>query len=274
MNRSWLQPILKLLNPEDPRGRVQFRELPLPLHGRAGGENRRTSDRKGTATGNSSIYTTGMSSLKRGDLFMTAVPADLQREAQSLLLAILKKLPLHPIVRIKQSEELLAEGQPCRHRFSLLQMDPIDADQRELFAVVDAGATAVDFPRRLFAAHLIALGDRSPNPIAAEGMFQRAINIFPGDDSATAHEGERKGFSADDFEDDNENNCLAYYGLANALGDQGDAVRALELMQKAVARSPRWARANQERIRAAIPKKEQRHIVDPLARFWLDVSIP
>lgn len=273
MNRSWLQPILKLLNPEDPRGRVQFRELPLPLHGRAGGENPRTSDRKGTATGYSSIYTTGMSSLKRGDLFLASIPADLQREAQSLLLVILKKLPLHPIVRIKQSEELLAEGQPCRHRFSLLQMDPIDADQRELFAVVDAGATTVDFPRRLFAAHLIALGDRSRNPIAAEGMFQRAIDIFPGD-SATAHEGERKGFSADDFEDDNENNCLAYYGLANALGDQGDAARALELMQKAVARSPRWARANQERIRAAIPKKEQRHIVDPLARFWLDVSIP
>jgi tetratricopeptide (TPR) repeat protein len=215
-----------------------------------------------------------MSSLKRGDLFLASIPADLQREARSLLIAILRKIPIHPTVRIKQSETLLAEGQPCLHRFSLLQMDPIDADQRELFAVVDAGATAVGFPRRLFAAHLIALGDRSRNPIAAEGMFQRAIDIFPGDDSVNSRQNTREDRSQDDVEEDNENNCLAYYGLANALGDQGHAARALELMQIAIRRSPRWARANQERIRAAIPTKEQRHIVDPLARFWLDVFIP
>ena len=148
------------------------------------------------------------------------------------------------------------DEQPVHHA-GTMRMAPERDGHVGMLRIVDEGEElGAGFPRRLFAAHMIALAYNMRDPVRQEALFRRTIEMWPGQ-PAESETGYRFG--------DNPNNFFAWNGLGDALCDQGRIEEGLAALREAVSRCPDWARDFAKFVRETTDPQGHG---DPRFKFW------
>jgi tetratricopeptide (TPR) repeat protein len=212
--------------------------------------------------------TIGLAKFGLTDFAIEGIPPACLGNSHAILLEIITYV--HTKKPIQSGEHfhgfLVAPQQPSLHHATFHSIPVLNPAQKSLLKVVDLGEpqTAV-FPQRLFAAHLNALAANMNKPMKARILFERSLSIHPGNEAPLPRE-----FS--DF-DDNENNCLAYFGMSNCLYDLGDLDGALQFARMASEKSRTWALQLQKQMKKQIPVEHWSSISDPVTLYWLNLIL-
>lgn len=211
------------------------------------------------------IHCHGMTRWNLPNIEFVGVPSDLAGYAHGIMCAIVGYMKSEK--EIKKDENLgglfVSEDQMVPHwcTFRLVRHDDEPVD-KEFLRVVDIGEpTESIFPRRLFAAHLLALAETYRNPNKRIPLLRRSVEIWPGEYDENPE--------TTDAASDNPNNYFSWEALGNAFCDAGDIERGLECLREAAARWPFGAQSSaeifQEEIKKGnLPPRE----ADPRAEFW------
>jgi hypothetical protein len=170
------------------------------------------------------VHCHGLRRRKGFDLEFVGVPTALRREAVRLMMGI---------IRIERDSAKFAPDTDFGGRFSSSQQSfsqaatfrgsPCnDPDHERFLRIVDFGEPMQSgFPARLFAAHLVARGQAQTDAKAAEKLFRRAIELFPGDTVLTTAVADYDPADGDITALQAKSNLGAWLGLALALRGRG-----------------------------------------------------
>lgn len=224
------------------------------------------ADRRGTLW----IHCHGMRRRIGFDLEFTGVPADLRKEAMRLLIGIIYQIRRQG--RVRPDSDFGGRFSASRQRFSqagTFRRAPW-SDKRHAgsLRIVDFGEPLQSgFPARLFAAHLVARGEATPDPLRAEALYRRATELFPGEPADLAAmadfdppDGDITGLQAC-------SNLGAWIGLASALRRQNRGPDACAAAAEAIARCPDWARLYRSHFLATDTGRDAYH------QYWEDIDI-
>jgi hypothetical protein len=218
------------------------------------------------------IHSHGMARFGLPDLEIVGVPGDLRGYAHGILFEILGYTKTVKPIRPDENfggNFVGGDAQRVPHLATLRAVPDRDAEHAGLSRVVDLGASLADgFPRRLFAAHLCALGERTRGAKAVE-LFRRATEIFPGE-MLDAGEGLDAEGRVDLQATQQRANLFAWEGLAAALVDVGATDEAIAALEQAVARCPAWARDYARFVTAPESPAPPDH---PFTAFWRELDV-
>jgi len=216
------------------------------------------------------IHCHGLQRRGASNLEFTGVPPEFRDEAIELMFAL---------VGIARSKRGLAEGGDFADRFTargqrFAEIGTVratartDAQHAGVLRVVDYGKTLADgFPKRLFAAHLVAKADAAKDPKQQEILYRKALDIFPGDFAEMNEGADIDSVSPDLTALQHKCNVGAYFGLAEALRTLGKGSEAVTISGEAIARAPGWAEVCRNRIlQSGGPE-------DRYFRYWQGVDI-
>ncbi len=143
-----------------------------------------------------------------------------------------------------------------------------DRHHAGMLRVVDYGEPLQSgFPRRLFAAHLVARAALVGTPERRAAMYRRSLDLFAGEFTEPTDRIGADGGDADLTELQNRCNILAYTGLADALCEQNRFSDACGIIVDAIARCPSWAEWYRERLLQSEEPETQ------YTRFWRDTDL-
>lgn len=200
----------------------------------------------------------------------SGVPPELRREAIELMFALVR------IARSKRSlgadddfaDRFTARGQKFAEIGTLRATGRNDKQHKGMLRVVDYGRPLTDgFPKRLFAAHLVAKADAAKDPKRREALYRTALNIFPGDYAEVNEGADIDPANPDLTELQHKCNVGAWFGLAESLRDQNRLNEAVAALPDAMARCSGWARVYRDHLLRSGGKD------DRYFRFWRDVDI-
>ena len=155
--------------------------------------------------------------------------------------------------------------QPVYHSGTMRRAPARDGHAGLLRIVDEEEPLESGFPTRLFAAHMSALGFNMRNPRQQEELFRRIIAFWPGQAAAAGDVGFTYG--------ENPNNYVAWFGLGEALCDQGRFDEGFEALREAVARSPGWAADFAGYLRENTSQEERAELSgDPRHQFWSELE--
>lgn len=215
------------------------------------------------------VHCHGMTRWKLPNIELVGVPSDLAGYAHGIMFDIVGYMKSEK--EIKKDENLgglfVSEDQivphQCTFRLVRHEDEPVE---REFLRVVDIGEpTESGFPRKLFAAHLLALAVACRNPTKQIPLLRRSVELWPG---ALKGNPETKDAAAE-----NPNNYFSWEALGNALCDAGDVEQGLRCLREAAGRWPFGAQSSAEMYRGEI--KEGRlppPEVDPRSKFWSNLD--
>jgi hypothetical protein len=154
------------------------------------------------------------------------------------------------------------------HQATLRAVPSPSSGHENALRVVDIDATAEDgFPKKLFAAHLIAMSDDVKSISERIKLLQRAVEIYPGPEEGANEPLHMSGH--------NPNNYFGWEALGTALVEAGRAQESLHAFEKAAVRWPVGAVTFAEGIREAIAAGR---LPDPtesvVSKFWSEYSDP
>lgn len=151
----------------------------------------------------------------------------------------------------------------CSFRLVRIDDDPLD---QEFLRIVDLGEPAEGgFPKRLFAAHLLALAENTRNHAQKVSMLRQSVEIYPGEVGC--------GPNDETGAAQNPGNFFSWYTLGDALFNAGENEEGHQCFRTAVAHWPFGGRKNAKVIVDAIkaghlPPADQ----DPRSKFWSDIA--
>lgn len=207
---------------------------------------------------------------KLPDLEFVGVPADMRGYAHQLMFEILAHGRAgNPLAANCDIEGVFsAPMQNFRQMATLRRAGHDDPDHCDMLRIVDWQQPAdAGFPRRLFAAHIMAWVEFTEDPAQKEAMCRRALAIFPGYFlEMTAGSDIRPG-KADLTDLQSRANFAAYVALAHALFDQGRANEGIGYLEQAIARCPGWACVQRDHLLKAYRAKDR--FID----FWRGVDV-
>jgi hypothetical protein len=198
------------------------------------------------------------------------VPPDLAGYAHGIMMNIVGYMKAKK-KEIKKNENLggmfVSNDQIVPHQctFRLVHHDEEPVD-KEFLRVVDIGKTADSgFPKKLFAAHLLALSSTYRNPYKQKDLLEKSVKIFPG--------GYDQNPEREDASIENPGNYFSWEALGNVLCDLGEIERGLDCMKEAAARWPFGAQKTAEMFREEIrkgnlPSANQDH----RSKFWSELD--
>lgn len=179
------------------------------------------------------------------------VPADMRGHAHQLIFGILA----HGRAGHRLGVDCDIEGifsaplQNFRQMATLRGTNYEDPDHHGLLRIVDWDQPAESgFPRRLFAAHIMAWAEFTEDPAQREAMSRRALAIFPGYFLEMLAGADIRPGEADLTDTQSRANLSAYIVLAHALFDQGRAKEGIGYLEQAIARCPGWACAHRHHL--------------------------
>lgn len=184
-------------------------------------------------------------------LEFVGVPADMRGHAHQLMFGILAHGRTgHPMAADCDIEgEFSAPLQNFRQMATLRRTDHEDAEHHGMLRIVDWDQPAESgFPRRLFAAHIMAWAEFTEDADKKEAMCRRALAIFPGYFLEMTAGADILPGKADLTDTQFRANLSAYITLAHALFDQGRAKEGIGYLEQAIARCPGWACAHRHHL--------------------------
>lgn len=219
------------------------------------------------ATGVGWVHTHGMTRLNLPEVEMVDVPPHLAGYCHGILFDVIGYLRhVKPIADGESfGGNLVSEDQVVPHQATMHAVTN-DEHHRNVLRVVDQGLQRDGgFPRKLVAAHLLALADQERRPNRQERLSRMAIDIYPGGD-------ETPGSVEEAWR--NPNNYFGWDKLAVSLADQGRSDEAAAAWDESAVRWPeaasRFATHVVERMKAGhIPPPE----ADPSTAYWRDFAI-
>lgn len=241
----------KFFRPEDPLGWADYHTV---------------RERRGTLW----VHCHGLRRSLGAELEFVAVPHDLRDVAQDLLIELIRHLRQGHAVAADTDFEarLLSPGQSFAHLASFRTAPRSDRRHTGMLRVVDRGEPMQSgFPVRLFAAHLTARAEAESRRRRKEGLYRKAIEIFPGDFAD-----DREGADFDPAAPvltslQYRSNLAAYLGLAEFLRAQRRVGEAAGCLEAAIARCPGWARVYREYLLLTYRAD------DPYLRYWKDADV-
>lgn len=204
------------------------------------------------------------------NLEFVGVPADMRSYAHQLMFEIIAHGRAgHALAPDCDIEGIFsAPLQNFRQMATLRRTDHDDPDHYGMLRIVDwTQPVESGFPRRLFAAHVMAWVEYTEDPAQKEAMCRRSLAIFPGyflDMAAGADIVPRK---ADLTDLQFRANLSAYLSLAHALFDQGRGKEGIGYLRQAIARCPGWACAYRHHLLNAYRARDR--YID----FWREADI-
>ena len=123
------------------------------------------------------------------------------------------------------------------------------------------------FPARLFAAHMVARGQAQTDARAAEKLFRRAIELFPGKAVQTTGAADYDPADGDITALQANSNLGAWLGLALALRAQNRTPEACAAAADAIARCTDWARLYRDHF----VRTDTRN--DAYMHFWRNLDV-
>lgn len=216
------------------------------------------------------VHCHGLQRRGAANLEFTGVPPELRDEAIELMFALVR------IARSRRrlaadddfAERLTARGQRFAQIGTLRATGRNDRQHTGMLRVVDYGGPLADgFPKRLFAAHIVAKADAAEDPDRKEALYRQALDIFPGDYTEFNEGADIDPADGDFTEFQNKFNLGAWYGLAELLREQGRATEAFGVLADAIAHCPGWAGAYRNHLLQSGGREDQ------YFRFWRDVDI-
>jgi hypothetical protein len=216
------------------------------------------------------VHCHGLRRRKGFDLEFVGVPTALRREAVRLMMGI---------IRIERDSAKFAPDTDFGGRFSSSQQSfsqaatfrgsPCnDPDHERFLRIVDFGEPMQSgFPARLFAAHLVARGQAQTDAKAAEKLFRRAIELFPGDTVLTTAVADYDPADGDITALQAKSNLGAWLGLALALRAQNRTPEACAAAADAIARCTDWARLYRDHF----VRTDTRN--DAYTHFWRNLDV-
>lgn len=216
------------------------------------------------------IHCHGMEKWNLPNIEFINVPSGLEGYAHGIAMDMLFYLKNDKL--IKDGEHfggaLVHDNQLVHHLATLHEIKRNDDEIHSgLLRVVDYKCDKDSgFPFRLFAAHLISLAEVNRNQI--KNLYQKAIEIFPGDECAQLDNIEtpfEKG--------NNQNNFAAYLGLGDLFLDEGSTKNGFDYIEKAIAKCPSWAYTFSNDIREQFGKTmPEQAKQDPRFTFWNELD--
>jgi hypothetical protein len=216
-----------------------------------------------------SVHCHGMARWKLPNIEIVNVPRDLGGYAHGIMFDIVGYMKSQKAIKPDESlgGMFVSNQQVVPHRcsFRLVRLDD-EPVEKDFLRVVDLDEPADSgFPQRLFAAHILALAEKTRNPATRAAMLRRSVEIHPGepnsgpDDESAMHE--------------NPGNFFSWYSLGDALCDSGDRDEGLRCLRTAVEHWPCGGRKNASIIVEAIrngqlPPADK----DPRSKFWSDLA--
>ncbi len=201
------------------------------------------------------------------NLEFAGVPRELVGYARGLLCELVEALRADPGIDADRSigGALVGAAQVALHfcTFRLVRRDDEPRD-REFLRVVDLHEPATaGFPKRLFAAHLLALAEQARWSVRRLALLRRAVQIHPGDLDV-------RPFAAATAAA-NPGNFYGWCALGDAHCDRGAWAAGLDGLRTAVARWPAGGVQQAQSFAAAI-SAGRRSAADPRAAFWRGVA--
>jgi len=217
----------------------------------------------------SAVRCYGMSRWRLSDLEIVDVPCDLGGYAHGIMFDIVGYMRRERPIKADETlgGALVSEDQLALHfcSFRAVRRDD-DPRVQDFLQVVDRGEPAASgFPRRLFAAHLIALADKTRRVGKQIEMLRRAVEIHPGESGS--------GAADDAAVVENPGNFFGWLGLGDALCGDAQHDEGLECLRTAV---DHWRHGGREHARAIVAAIGAGRLPGPdhdaRARFWTDVA--
>ena len=216
-----------------------------------------------------SVHCHGMARWKLPNIEIVNVPHDLGGYAHGIMFDMVGYMKNQR--EIKPDETLggmfVSNQQVVPHRcsFRLVRLEDEPREQ-EFLRVVDLDEPADSgFPKRLFAAHLLALAETTRDLAKRTSMLRRSVEIFPGEPNS--------GRDDESAAPENPGNFFSWCSLGDAFCEQGDVAEGLRCLRTAVAHWPCGGRKNAGIIVDAIrdgrlPSADN----DPRSKFWSEVA--
>lgn len=214
------------------------------------------------------IHCHGMTRWKLHNLEIVGVPNDLRGYAHGIMFDIAGYMKQQrPIAPDESFGGLLVDEKqivPHQCTLRLVQQDEEPVDKQFLRIVDHNEPKESGFPRKLFAAHLLALAETRSYRSKRVEMLRRSVEIYPGEANA--------GPDDENAAAQNPGNFFSWYSLGDALCDAGQTEEGLKRLRESVVRWPFGARKNAKVIVDAIaqgrlPPAEE----DPRSRFWTEL---
>lgn len=244
--------LYRILAPRHPRGWLDFHCLVDP-----------------TKPDALSVHCHGMSRWDRWNIEIVNVPADLGGFAHGIMFDIVgymkNQKPIQPDETLGGAfvspDQIVAHK--CSFRRVRLEDEPVE---KEFLRVVDLNEPAdAGFPKKLFAAHLLALAEKTRNLQRRLFMLRRSVEIFPGESKA--------GPDDESAAVDNPGNFFSWYSLGDALCDDGKTEEGIQALRTAADHWPCGARKNAQVIKDAIARGQLPPAdKDPRSRFWSEIA--
>jgi hypothetical protein len=214
------------------------------------------------------LHCHGMERWELPNIEMVDVPIDLLGPAHGILLALTgymkSEKPIGPNENIggffHSDEQIVA------HEATARQSPRDEEGHTDLIRFVDVGEPAeAGFPRRLFTAHLIAIGNDYKNPRKSEWYYRRATEIYPGGDDEPPVELDAAA--------ENPNNYFGWQSLGYCLVEQGRYEEGIDAFRRAVAHWPLGGETDAQAVRDAIaedrlPPADE----DVVSEFWCNLD--
>lgn len=204
------------------------------------------------------------------DIEFRDVPVDLLGPAHGILMAITGYMKSTQAIAADETFGGYFTGreQPVSHYATLRRPSKPEPGHDNILRVVDLNEPATaGFPHRLFAAHLIALGDGVKSLERREALIRRATQIFPG----------APGENPEDISltQTNPNNFVGWHALGVTLGELDRTDEAIAAFEQAIIRWPYGASDFASYVRERIRTGQWPDAAsDPVATFWSTVDIP
>lgn len=195
------------------------------------------------------------------------VPADLGGFAHGIMFDITGYMKAHKAIKPGETFGglLVSDEQIVPHQCSLhLAHIEDEPNEKEFLRIVDVHESVdAGFPKKLFAAHLLATAGKTRNRVKREWILRRSTEIFPGKPNS--------GPDDEQAARDNPGNFFSWSDLGDLLCDRGSMEEGLHCLKLASEHWPFGARRNGAIILDAIregrlPSPES----DPRSRFWTE----
>ncbi|HWA26838.1 MAG TPA: hypothetical protein VG734_14360 [Lacunisphaera sp.] len=243
--------LYRILAPSHPRGWLDFHALYDPANPAVF----------------STIHCHGMERWNLPNIEMVDVPRDLGGYAHGIMFAICGYLKSTKQVKADETMGGMfvsnAQIVPhrCQFRAARIEDEPVN---KNFLRIVDLGE-AGGFPRKLFAAHLLALAENTGSVLKKVEILKRSVEIHPGVPEP--------GLAEESAAIENPGNFFSWYSLGDALMDAGEEAEGLKHLHQAVKQWPFGGRNNArvivENIRNGhLPPPEK----DARSRFWSEVA--
>ncbi len=215
------------------------------------------------------IHTHGMERWSLANFEIVGVPYDLGGYAHGILFDLMGYAKTEKPVGANESfgGMLVDRNQRLTELATFRLMRRDEPGHEEFHRVVDLDEPLESgFPRRLFAAHMIAMADTIRNAERRQALFLRTIQIYPGSRGAEVPDDEFDRRS-------NANNFVGWEGVSDSLIEQGRINEGLECLKQAIIRCPNWARSFSKMYREEIAPQHPDLASDARAEFWVTLDL-